>query len=82
MPSDIAEDLLDVIKATYSVSLSDPTGSQLPQDYDAEAAKDWDNVIYVNADVEIDDGRIMEYQGRRFRIRIEEVTPLLEPITE
>lgn len=43
---------------------------------DAEEAEDWDHVIYVNDEYLFEDGQILAHNGRKFRVRIEEVKSL------
>ena len=56
--------LLDWVREAYDIE-----PPENPENTDGE-----EGTIYANADYEIEDGQILEFKGRKFRIRIEEVT--------
>lgn len=43
------------------------------QDVDAEEREDFEHVVYVNDDIRILDGDVVEHNGRKFRVTITEV---------
>lgn len=43
------------------------------QDTDAEEREDWDHVLYFNDEILIEDGAVLEHNGRKFRVQIAEV---------
>jgi hypothetical protein len=62
--ADDDEPLLDWVRWSYDIP-----APENPENCDGE-----EGTIYSNADYEIVDGEILEFKGRKFRIRIEEVT--------
>lgn len=66
-----AEDDGDVIEMAREQVDEDAS----PEDWeDAEGRGDWEHVIYVNDDITIQDGDVLDRNGRKFRVNITEVT--------